>query len=153
MAKPSQRPEAVVIAPASGVPRDGSPHRSAPSSPRLLVWASAGPWCPNRLPVFVGKCVVRLLSREAAWARAHSPLCLPPIGLLAQGRGPRSIPWTQPSCLLMLVLAKMFTMTKTLLRILQSLDRVSDGGDRLALLTEMPARHLCVLICSSLCLL
>lgn len=81
----------------------------------------------------VGKRVVKLLSQEAAWARTHSPLCLLPTGLLAQGRGPRSVPWTQPSYLLMLVLAKMFKMTKTLLRILQSLDRVSDGGDSLAL--------------------
>ena len=43
-----------------------------------------------------------------------------------------------------------FEVTKTLLRILQSLDRVSDRGARLALLPEVPASHLCVLICGSL---
>ena len=76
-------PEAVVVAPTSGVPRDGSLHRLTSGSPCLLVWASAGPWHPNRLPLPVGKRVVRLLPWEAACARAHSPLSFSATGTSA----------------------------------------------------------------------
>lgn len=56
----------------------------------------------------------------------------------------RSVPLMQPSYLVMLVLGKIDILktTKTLLRIMQSPARVSDGKSRLAFLIEMPASHI-----------
>ena len=98
-------PEAMVVALTSGVPRDGSPHHLASGSPCLLVWASTGPWHPNHLPLSREACSQTAVLGGSLRQGVLSAFLQHHRVVIVGGEAPGPSP-TQPSYLLMLVLAK-----------------------------------------------
>ena len=98
-------PEAMVVALTSGVPRDGSPHHLASGSPCLLVWASTGPWHLNHLPLSREACSQTAVLGGSLRQGVLSAFLQHHRVVIVGGEAPGPSP-TQPSYLLMLVLAK-----------------------------------------------